>query len=419
MGIDISNGIDFDDYPQFTAEEIEWQKQAYKESLSWEYIDEGKIIDEMNGVGNRINAFVSQMVVMQLNNEFKKTDDMRKALLLSDIGSGGWVSEFYMKNSQLNSPDIPSDHFFETLEGVLGEGTGTKQSYLQAKKYYHDAGELLRVFLDLRPVLNGFPLEEGYRIDLLRSNFEDGGFDRGFYDDIDSIIYNVREWMSGTVGGGNDHYAVKAEKYYTENLGKQSKSSLNDGYRKKRREDYVDAVRKQWFCQECFNVSSDGTFSVKPNMEAKAKVIDDYTLEISQMKSSPGFRDVCEWAIDKCKKLQSETLTKARQDTSALQTTQNLLGTVEDLVRSILRFCELRLETYGMFQEANDNAPYCYMKLPPHLNGVAQIGGYAVSEGDPREKGTRLKMLFTNLAKALTSDCEQFVIYHGHQELRG
>ena len=126
MGIDISNGIDFDDYPQFTAEEVEWQTQAYKESLTWEYIDEGKIIDEMNGVGNRINAFVSQMVVMQLNNEFKKTDDMRKALLLSDIGSGGWVSEFYMKNSQLNSPDIPSDHFFETLEGVLGEGTGTK-----------------------------------------------------------------------------------------------------------------------------------------------------------------------------------------------------------------------------------------------------------------------------------------------------
>ena len=409
----MTDGIDFSDYDQ---EAIDNMKQVFSELEMWQFIDEGNIINELNGVSERINGFISQVIAMQVNNDYKKTDDLRKTILMNDLGPGGWISTFYMKNDDLNG-DIPSDDFFNTLSGVLGDGKGTKQAFLTCKKYYKDIGELLKVMIELRGLLPWLPFENANALDMIVDNFKECGFDKQLYEDIDAIMYNADAWVSQWIGSDRHSKAPKAEKYYQENVGKLSKSSLRDGYRKKRRETYLDSAESQWFVRRGFRFTSDGVFSVSPEMDAKTEIIDDYTIEIAQMKSNSDYKGQCELAIKECKRIQNEVLTEARKKTSALTAVQNLLGTCESLVRHLHNYFENHLETYKLFTEANNNAPYCYMKYPRAIADKNYIAGELIRDGDPQDKGTRLRNAFTNVAKGLTKICNQFV-NEGHPELR-
>ena len=87
----MTDGIDFSDYDQ---EAIDNMKQVFSELEMWQFIDEGNIINELNGVSERINGFISQVIAMQVNNDYKKTDDLRKTILMNDLGPGGWISTF-------------------------------------------------------------------------------------------------------------------------------------------------------------------------------------------------------------------------------------------------------------------------------------------------------------------------------------
>ena len=408
----MGEAIDFSDYDQ---EAIDSMKQVFSELEMWQFIDEGNIINELNGVSERINGFISQVIAMQTNNDYKKTDDLRKTILMNDLGPGGWISTFYMKNDDLNG-DIPSDDFFNTLSGVLGDGKGTKQAFLTCKKYYKDIGELLKVMIELRGLLPWLPFENANALDMAVDNFKECGFDKQLYEDIDAIMYNADAWASQWIGSDRHSKAPKAEKFYQENVGKLSKSSLRDGYRKKRRETFLESAKNQWFVQRGFRFTSEGVFSVSPEMDAKTEIIDDYTIEIAQMKSNSDYKGQCELAIKECKRIQNEVLTEARKKTSALTAVQNLLGTCEMTVRHLQRYFENHLETYKLFTDGNSNAPYCYMKYPRTIADKTYICGGLVKDGDPQDKGTRLRNAFTNVAKGLTDICCQFV-RDGHHEL--
>ena len=62
----MTDGIDFSDYDQ---EAIDNMKQVFSELEMWQFIDEGNIINELNGVSERINGFISQVIAMQVNND--------------------------------------------------------------------------------------------------------------------------------------------------------------------------------------------------------------------------------------------------------------------------------------------------------------------------------------------------------------
>ena len=400
----MADGFDFSN----DKETAEMWEDIYDDADFWKKISEPEIVTEFRNFTNKISAFYKELEKMVEDNSYEKTQQLLDDLTSTRMGSDGWIGTFHDRNRGY----FPASSADYSRPPYVTDPAEQKQ-YDMVIQYYQDLQMMTHIRQKLNTILLQLRLQDGFQVMRLVENFDEGGFDKNTYEDIEHDIkeINTRVNMNWDL---TETIASKAKKYYEENQSKLGKSALNEGYRKARLQDYLDDAKDYAFYEDSFNSDSNGNFSVKPSVLSKMEVIDKYTRKVADLEN---VEDAMKKTIEDCNKVYTQYIQPFEK---LLKTSAgiDLCANLHFLQDKIKWFATEALEVYKKFREPASDAPYCFMKRMSAIDEIKPEGWMSPERSDPRDNGTRLASLYKSAAAALTNHCKNFVYYHGHQELR-
>lgn len=395
------DGYDFTTYDE--NEEIAAQRNAAKEAEEWLYLDEKAMSGELNGLNSRVTACALQLSRMMADNDYTKTKEMLLALMTKDLSAEGWMCAFYNTNKEAFSEAVGTSH----PGWVNGLRPDEIKIYDTALKYFRDVQQLLKVRTSVDLLLRYLGLAEGFRLLRVKDNFAAAGLDLAFYNRVNTDVQRISDFLNRDWDEleRNAHYS---KKFLEDNLSKLPKRELEKGYGAERIADFQSLVRSCGLL-DSFVELPEGNYSAKPDLLAKAAVIDHYTTKVAQ---SPDLKDGMQKIIDDCKRAKAEAIAEADKK-CATQAARFLCGAFEGLVDAISAFAGASLEAYVSFQEAKAEAPYCFMKKLSSISSVKPKYSFSPDPSDPLENGTNYEDMYQGAAKALGAQARLFAYDHG------
>ena len=403
----MANVLDFSNDTEFVlAEQAEQTRQARQ----WENLDEKTATEELRALNTRVTQLAYDIRNMVQDNKYEETDENCQSVYNYELSAAGWVCSVYNYNiSRMPGgwDTMSKPSFYSSLSAEEAKGYNT------AVKYLKDLGYLSSASLDLFHLLMKLPLLEGFRIQKLKSNFDEAGFDEALYRRINNETKAVsnqinRNWES------IERIAQSAEQFYKNNAGGMSREALNRSYRQARMKDYLaDLATSPIY--DSLDPRSDGTFTVKAAMLAKLSVIDKYTAKVSQ---TDDVKSRFEETIKKCKEISAGSLASCFKF-CADPDCKNVAAAFETLLNEVQIFAEMSVDTYTAFKDPGSDAPYCFMKKLEAFGSIQ--GNYTFNPNtftyDPWSGGTSFKEMYDQAAKAISQHCRDFVYNHGHTNL--
>ncbi|MBR6332259.1 MAG: hypothetical protein IKR78_03900 [Dehalococcoidales bacterium] len=396
----MADGYDFTE----DDEEINAQREDAKRAEQWENLNEKVMAGALNSLNSRVSACSLQLSRMINENDYVKTKDMLDALMMKDLSSEGWLFTFYNTNKEAFLDYTPGKSHPSWYDGLSAD---MKKTYDVGLQYYSDVKKLVIIGSSIFMVLRTLRLADGFKLIRVKDNFESAGFDVSLYKRIDNDVQRIsnllnRDWIE------LENYTQKSRKYIDDNLSKLPKSELEKGYRAERLAEYSTLFKNSGLA-ESFVATDSEHFSPRPDILVKAAVIDEYTTKISQTLE---IKDPMQKTINECRQISTEEIVDAEKKCTT-QAAQFLCSAFDLLLKAISDFAEMALETYVNFQEAKDEAPYCFMKQLKSMSVVKPKYSFNPSTSDPWENGTYYEDLYIGAAQALGSQARLFAYDHG------
>lgn len=378
-------------------------------TLEWESIEEKEIRAELEVFVKNCNDAIKQLQVMVPNNECKKTEDMLETFAYGDLANG-WMSSFHTANR---------DSFAKYLNGsarptwYAGLPLDKKEHYDMIMQYYRDIVTLMNPCTDLSRILlelvDQKTLRKGFRLIYMVFNFGDAGITEKTYKTIEIDTRQVSSIINEN-WGETERIAVSAQQFLENNRDRMDPSSLRDGYRKARLNDYINNFRNKAIADN-FGILSDGSFYVKAGILSKVRAIDKYTFIIAQ---SEDIEDEMKKLVEACNAVLNKQLIPNEKDARTEMGGWVFL-TLRNLVKEVINYAETVLDSFKLYKEANpDESPYCFMKNPSAYDAVQPKYGLNPNKQNPWDNGTHYTDLYVMLAVALTEHCSEFVYKHGN-----
>ena len=374
----------------------------------WENIDENWVKSEIQGLTARINSVSTLIDKVVYDNNFEKTDQEFGNLWMNDLGAAGWVSYYMNTNADNFEPFIQKNAYPSWY------GTSTpeqKKNYDIARKYYVESSHILGPMEDLRKIMMLLPLKAAFTYMRITLNFDEAGYGEELYFRINRDMLGVSQVINQS-WDAFERSAYASTRFYNENGGKLSRSDMINGYRKARMRDYQTGLEALKL-NASFDVRSDGSVSVKPDILAQAQIIDKFTEKIASLSN---IEDDMKRTMDDCRKL-SATLNAAAKELSTPHFL-SLLDALYHLKDKIYEYCEGGLNVYTSYKNHDDDQPYLFVKPLPAFSSIKSAYGFGPVSGDPWKDGTRFNKLYRDAAYALTAHCKEAVFNHGHPELK-
>ena len=376
-------------------------------ALTWESADESSINSELQALSSRFTNLIQLLETMVYKNDYDNTDNAFSWIWMNDLSVQGYVPSFYENNKNALNPysggSLPSWYHSSTPE--------TQKSFNTAIRYFADFGLLANHFKKMRQAMMLFPLKTAFRFQRITLNFDEAGYGEELYHTINKDMEEVSRIINQS-WDVMERNASASARYYNEQGGRVSRSEMIQGYRKARIRDYemeydISPIRKS------FDMRSDGTFSVKPAMMAKAVILDKYTLQISVLEN-------IEDAMKDMQKSCIEINSGIQADYDKFRTPQcrQLADALTKMIRALNEFAETSLHVYTCYKNRDTDQPYIFERPLPALSTMKPRYGFEPLNADPWHDGTQFEALYKRAAKALSAHCREFVYDHGHPELK-
>ena len=337
------------------------------------------------------------------DNDYTKTKDMLDALCADLVG--GWLNAFYDTNKDTFLKYMSTKERPDWYKELTAQ---EKDWYETGLTYYRDVYYLREIALPLVVILKHLQLEAGFKLARVIDNFESAGFDSTMYKKVDEDVRTISDFLNRD-WGELERNAHSSKSFLEANLSRLPKRELEKGYRAERLADFQSLVRSCGLSDSFVeHLNGDLThYSVRPDLLAKARVIDRYTHEIAYM---PELKDPMQKTMDDCKKALSEEVAEADKQCTT-QAGQFLCAALQGLVQYVCDFAEARLWDYVNFKEEKNIAPYCFMKK---LTPVKPQYSFQPDSASPWDYGgTSYEALYRDAAEALGSQARLFAYDHG------
>jgi hypothetical protein len=397
----MADGYDFTE----DDEEIIAQREDAKRAEQWENLTEKAMAGAMNGLNTKVCACTLQLARMINENDYVKTKDMLDALAMKDLSSEGWLSSFYETNKEAFLGYVPGKTHPTWYDGLSAE---TKKTYDIGLQYYTDVKKVVIVSTSLYVLLCHLRLDDGFKLIRVKENFESAGFDENLYKRIENDVQRIsnllnRDWNE------LENYAQKSRKYLDDNLSKLTRLELKKGYAAARLEDFSTLFKNSGLA-DSFIAGSDGQhFSPRPDILTKAKVIDRYTNKIAWTKD---LKEPMQQTINECNRIRTEEIADAEKNCKT-QAAQFLLAAFDELLKAVIDFAEMVMDTYVNFKEGNSMAPYCFMKKMSSFSTAKPKYAFDPVVTDPWDGGTYIEDVYKSAADAIGSQARLFAYDHG------
>ena len=266
---------------------------------------------------------------------------------------------------------------------------------------------VMNSFREISALLQELPMDDCFRIQRLKINMDEAGFDTELYEEINDHLSDAAI-MANTDWGTLEGRAGKSVSYYRNNSGNQSADSFQKGYRSARLQDYIEEL-KRLDVYEVLENHGDERFTVKPAQMAKAGAIDSYTKKVSEIK---GLDDRLKKVLDRSKRIMNEYLNE-NQKNCTTSSFKDLNAALQFLVEAVQKFADLGLTVYEKFKSGDGHDPYCFMKKLSNLSSFSTRYGLEPSRNDPQSSGTDYKGMYSVISSVITRHCREFVYERG------
>ncbi len=377
------------------------------EPQSWENLNEGIIKNEIGGLISRLNHVSALVEGMAVKNDYEKTSQEFENLWYSDLSASGWIQSFLNANkgvmAELRHDSVRPGWY-------PGMSPDRQKNFDAALQYYKDFTKLSGTFNALRQMMMLYPLKGGFRFQRVTLNFYDADFNEDLYQKINSDMEEVNNLLRMS-WDGLERNAYTSQRYYQEKSGKVSMDELVKGYRQARVSDYQRMVQA-FRSPVSFTPRSDGTFSVRPDILAKANVIDKYTREVSVLD---GIGDDTKRAMEEC----TDLLNGINQVYAEIKSpvTLSLIDALRTLIRTLNEFAETSLHVFTSFKDRDTEAPYCFVRKLPVYSEMNGAYSFSPVTTDPWHEGTSFYTLYQSAVRALNEHCRDFAYNHGRPEI--
>ncbi|MBQ6216807.1 MAG: hypothetical protein IJK53_05425 [Erysipelotrichaceae bacterium] len=404
----MTNVLNFtdEDAERLAAEE----NKMLKAGEFWENLNEKQIVKELFALNTQCNIAARGLKDLVRQGNYEDVEETIYNLFTKGLSQEGWLRSFHKTNIDV-FPRAASD--YSRPDWYVSLSPTQKTSYDACLQYHHDSMWLLNTCEELRQVLLEFDLEGAYKILLLEQNMKEANMNKDYYKKIDKEVSEISELIN-LDWDKLEAKARKAEEYYKRNAGAMEKSALNRGYRQERIKDYQD-IFSQYEAFGSFAARGDGNFNVRPSELAKLSVIDKYTVKVVDLQEAG---EAARKTIDKCERIKSGNMAESIKNTKT-EACKSLAAAFDELLGALTEFAYRASTVQKLFEKADDEEPYCYMKLLDSLNRFrsnysfsADVYGY-----DPVKNGTKFAEMYKALAKAIGEHCQDFVYKHGHTGL--
>ena len=392
----MAEGLDFDN--------IEGGGDIYY----WENIDENWVKSEVQGLVTRMNNVSALIERVVYDNNFEKADKEFGDLWMNDLGASGWISYYLNTNADHFDPFIKKNAYPSWYGAATPE---QKKNYDIARKYYVESSHIQKPMEELRKIMMLLRFKEAFTYMRITQNFDEAGFGEELYNRINNDMLGVSNLINQS-WDAFERGAISSERFYNDNAGGLSKSDMVTGYRKARMKDYqlaLDAMK----LNASFDVRSDGSVTVKPDILAQTQVIDKFTERIASLSN---IEDDMKKTMEDCRKFSESRNAAAKELSSPLFI--GLLDALDRLKESIYEYCEGGLNVYTCYKDHDTDQPYLFVRPLPAFGSMKSAYGFGPISGDPWKDGTYFQKLYREAAYALSAHCKEAVYNHGHPELR-
>lgn len=388
----------------------EEENKMLKAGEFWENLSEKEIERQLFSINTKCNIVAIGLKKLVDEGNYEDVEQAFYELYTKELSQEGWLRSFHKTNSGV-FPAAASD--YTRPSWYVSLSPEQKKSYDACLEYHHDSMWLLNTCEDLRQVLLEFDLEGAYKILLLKKNMIEANMNKDYYKKIDGEVKEVSELIN-LDWNKMESMASRSEDYYKRNAGSMERSALNNGYRQERIKDYKEIFSRY----EVFGSMSDrgnGSYSVRPGELAKLSIIDKYTKKVVDLKEAG---DAARKTIDKCERIKSGRMADSLKQTKT-QACRSLAAAFDEVLSQLTEFAYQASTAQRLFEKADDEEPYCYMKLLDSLNHFRSNYSFSADAYgyDPVKNGTNFAEMYKAMAKAISEHCQDFVYKHGHTGL--
>lgn len=378
-----------------------------KDDMSWESATEGSIKNEISALSSRLSNAVSLLYSMVYKNDYDNTEDAYSYIWMNDFSAGGFITSFYNTNKNAlaayTGSNVPSWYHQANPE--------TQKAFTASARFFSDFSLLVKPFENLRKLMMLYPLKDSFRYQRITLNLDEAGLGIEFYQSINTDVSEVSRIINQS-WDTMERNATISRRYYSEKGGSVARSDFIQGYRKARLKDYegeyeTSSIRKS------FDMRSDGSFTVKPSVLAKAIVVDKYTTQLTTLN---GIEDDVKDAMKNCAAIRESI--QVNYDKFKTQECHQLVESIFKFIQEIYDFAEASLNVYTCYKNKDDDQPYCFERVLPAFSSMKANYGFEPLTADPWHDGTQYEKLYRKAANALSQHCKDFVYNHGHPELR-
>ncbi|MBQ1910431.1 MAG: hypothetical protein II174_02815 [Erysipelotrichaceae bacterium] len=404
----MSNTLNFTD--EDAARIIEEENKMLKAGEFWENLTEKGIEKELYALNTQCNIAAIGLKKLVKEGNYEEVENAIYNLFTRHLSPEGWLRSFHKTNSGV-FPAAASD--FTRPNWYVSLSPEQKKAYDAGLQYHHDSMWLLNACEDLRQVLLEFDLEGAYKILLLEKNMKEANMNKDYYKKIDSEVKDVSQLINMD-WGKMEALAVRSEEFYKKNAGGMEKSALAKGYRQERYKDYHNIFSSY----EVFGSMSEqgnGRYSVRPGEYAKLSVIDQYTKKVIDLKEAA---EAAKKTIEKCERIETTSLASALKNPKT-QACRSLAAAFDEVLKELKEFAYKASTVQYLFEKADDEEPYCFMKVLDGLNRFRSNYSFSADAYgyDPVKYGTKFAEMYQAMAKVIGEHCKDFVEKHGHSSL--
>ncbi|MBO4870245.1 MAG: hypothetical protein J5585_11095 [Clostridia bacterium] len=401
-------GLDFSSAEDQYLLGKEWD-EINDDLRAWKNIKEQSLSDEFLYVDHRIMVLAKAFENLSYDLEIDELKNEMKLVLEQQLSSACWIVQFKRTNRDdfpniVPAPAASKPSFYGTLTPE------EKKQYDMVFNYHQEALLYENVSDYVAMMLRKLPLDDSFKLFMIKENFEDAQFNKSFYDKVNADLQSISDRLE------QDWYffekrAKRSQDYVDKYAGKISKDKFKTGYRKERLKDYLDDVKNCTFYSN-LQSRSDGVFECKPDVYARASAVDDYTYELSRIK---GLDEKLQKSIDECVKLRNKDILPAEKYSKTIPG-KSVFSALDELVKEVQGYLEEALTEYNLFKNCDSNAPYCFMKkLPGYASMSSKYGFSSQPYTDPWDMGTFYINIYSYGRTALEKHCKEFVEEHGYE----
>ncbi|MBQ1324039.1 MAG: hypothetical protein IIY30_09630, partial [Erysipelotrichaceae bacterium] len=122
--------------------------------------------------------------------------------------------------------------------------------------------------------------------------------------------------------------------------------------------------------------------------------------------------------IEKCERIETTSLVSALKNPKT-QACRSLAAAFDEVLKELKDFAYKASTVQYLFEKADDEEPYCFMKVLDGLNRFRSNYSFSADAYgyDPVKYGTKFAEMYQAMAKVIGEHCKDFVEKHGHSSL--